>query len=190
MLLGVVIFSSLRFFFMPPVTATHFHANFALFIDGQQFDFSGDKYMEDVQGCKPDYLPLLPRERTHLHNNEGDAIHVHDRGVTWGHFMANVGFDFGKTYLVSDEGTLYVNGNKIIKFILNGKEVENPFNKLIESEDRLLISYGVETVEQAMNQFSTVASDAHEHNEHPDPGSCSGAIELDFWTKVRKAVWF
>jgi hypothetical protein len=190
-IVGVTFFTLVRIVFMPSVMATHFHANFAVFIDGKQFDFSADKYMEDVQGCKPDYIPLLPQERTHLHNNEGHVLHVHERGVTWGHFFANIGFDFGKTYLVTDEGTLYVNGNKTIKFILNGESVESPFNKLIGNEDQLLISYGVETVEGiSKTQFPSIANDAHEHNEHPDPGSCSGAIELDFWGKVKKAVWY
>lgn len=191
-LAAVILFVGIRLAFMPETTATHFHANFAMFLNGKRIDLSADKYMEDVAGCKPEYLDIQPEERTHMHNNDMNVVHVHDKGVTWGHFMANIGFAFGKNYLATDDERIYVNGQgRTIKFILNGEPVENPFNQLIKSEDRLLISFGYETIPQLMkDQYSVVASDAHEHNEHPDPGSCSGAIELGFWDKVKKAIWF
>lgn len=189
MLILVVV---LRFVFMPEQQVTHFHANYAMFLNGKRIELSDDKYMEDVAGCKPEYLDILPEERTHMHNNNMDVVHVHDKGVTWGHFMANIGFGFGNNYLAVDDGRIYVNGQgRTIKFILNGEQVENPYNQLIKSEDRLLISFGYETVPQLLqNQYSVVAADAHEHNEHPDPGSCSGDIELDFWSRLKKALWY
>jgi hypothetical protein len=45
-----------------------------------------------------------------------------------------------------DDGKVYANNEKdSLKFILNGQEVNNPFNKLIKSKDRLLINYGEES---------------------------------------------
>lgn len=189
-LIGVLAISLVRFFFMPQAEVTHFHANFAMFILGQRVDLSDDKYMEDVQGCKPEYIKITPEERTHMHENNHDVVHVHDDGVTWGHFMSNIGFAFGPTYLITDDQKIYRNtGSTTVKYVINGVQVDNPFNRLIESEDRLLISYGNESLDSIMNnQFSVVAADAHIHNEHPDPGSCSGAIELGFWEKLRKAI--
>lgn len=162
-----------------------------MFLNGKRIELSDDKYMEDVAGCKPEYLDILPEERTHMHNNNMDVVHVHDKGVTWGHFMANIGFGFGNNYLAVDDGRIYVNGQgRTIKFILNGEQVENPYNQLIKSEDRLLISFGYETPVQLNAQYEIVADNAHEHNEHPDPGSCSGDIELDFWSRLKKALWY
>jgi hypothetical protein len=163
-----------------------------MFINGQRVDLTDDKYMEDVQGCKPEYIKIKPEERTHMHENNHDVVHVHDDGVTWGHFMSNIGFAFGSNYFINDANQVYQNGpGQSVKYILNGIQVDNPFNKLIQSEDRLVISYGAESVEQVMeNQFSVVAADAHIHNEHPDPGSCSGAINLGFKDKLLKALWY
>jgi len=191
-LLGVTAVTLLRFFFMPGQEVTHFHANFALFILGQRVDLSDDKYMEDVQGCKPEYIKITPEERTHMHENNHDVVHVHDDGVTWGHFMSNIGFAFGPTYLITDDQKIYRNtGSTTVKYVINGVQVDNPFNKLIQSEDRLVISYGSESVEQVMNdQFSVVASDAHVHNEHPDPGSCSGEIQLGGWDRLKKSLLY
>jgi len=45
-------------------------------------------------------------------------------------------------------------------FILNGKEITNPFNRLIGSEDRLLISYSNESNTDAMSLFETVSDNA------------------------------
>lgn len=190
--IGILLWSALRFAFMPEKQVTHFHANFAMFINGTRVDLTDDQYMEDVQGCKPEYVKIQPEERTHLHNNNMDVVHVHDDGVTWGHFMSNIGFAFGNNYLATDKGIIYVNGQgRTVKYILNGEQVENPFNRLMASEDRLLISFGYETVPQLLQtQYSVVAADAHEHNEHPDPGSCSGAISLSFKEKAWKALWY
>lgn len=191
-LIGILALTVTRFLFMPMPEVTHFHANFAMFVDGQRIDLTDDKYMEDVQGCKADYVKITPEERTHMHENNHDVVHIHDDGVTWGHFMSNIGFAFGENYLIDDENMMYRNEpGKTMKFILNGTQVANPFNKLIGSEDRLLISFGSESLEEVMNaQFSVVASDAHEHNEHPDPGSCSGSLELGLKDRLWKALWY
>jgi hypothetical protein len=188
----LIIFIGARYAFMPKIVATHFHANFAIFIDGKRMDLSDKKYMEDVAGCRPDYLPMQPKERTHMHNGEDTVVHVHDDGVTWGHFFSNLGFAFGETYLVlDDEKGYFSKGGRNLKFILNGELAVNPFNQLIQSEDRLLISYGTESLEHVMQvQWPEVSETAREHNDHPDPGSCSGVISLSFLTRLKKAVWY
>ena len=181
-----------RLLFMPPNMATHYHANFAVFIEGSRLNLSDDEYMEDVEGCRPDYLALQPEERVHMHNNEDTVTHIHDDGVTWAHFFQNLGFSLSDVSLTTDSGAVYQNDrSRSLKFILNGEPVETIANQLIKSEDQLLISYGSETYEQLMEtQWNDVADSAHEHNEHPDPGSCSGNIDAGFWTKLRKAIWY
>lgn len=177
---------------MPETRATHFHANFAVFVEGERIDLSDKKFMEDVSGCRPDYLPMQPKERAHMHNGEDTVAHVHADGVTWGHFFANLGFTFGKSYLVLESGEMVrPTGTKTLKFILNGGLSDDPFNMLIATEDWLLISFGAESIDRVTrDQWLMIPSTAKEHNAHPDPGSCSGVIEMSFWGKVRKAVWY
>lgn len=57
-------------------------------------------------------------------------------------------------------------------FILNGKEVANPSNSLIRSEDRLLVVYGNESPENLQQEFDSVSRNAGEYNNKYDPGSC------------------
>jgi hypothetical protein len=158
-----------------PQVSTHYHANFAIFIDGERLDFSSDGYMEDLANCADDYKIQFAEDRAHLHENDSDVIHIHDDGVTWGHYLANLGFGFGDDYLVNDDKKLYqAQAGKSIKFVLNGKKSANLFNQLVGNEDRLLISFGSEDLETVLKeQYTQVANSAHEHNEKDDPGSCS-----------------
>lgn len=191
-IIGVVALALLRLAFMPSELATHYHSNFAVFINGERLDLSADKYMEDVEGCKPDYVAMQPEERVHMHNNEDVVAHVHDEGVTWGHFFSNIGFSLSDNALATDEGVEYRNrGNRTLKFIVNGEQVDSISNSLLGSEDQVLISYGTESLEKIIaEQVPQLADNAAWHNEHPDPGSCSGEIDAGFWAKVRRAVWY
>lgn len=189
--LGIIAFGAFRFLTLEVGQATHVHANFALFDEGQRVDLSGDEYMEDVQGCKPDYMGLQPEERVHMHNNNQNVVHLHDQGVTWGHFFANLGFTLGDQLIVTDDGIRYENTDTSrITYILNGKPIQSIANRLMGNTDQLLISYGSESVSEIIkNQFPVVEDSAKEHNEHPDPGSCSGEIEIGIWEKIKKALW-
>lgn len=152
--------------FIPP----HFHANFALYINGERFDFSPDAYMEDVAWCSLTGK-MYPEDRVHLHENNPDTIHIHDDGVSWGHFFANNNMAFWENFLKSDSWEIY---QWEMTYILNGISVKNPFNDLIKSEDRLLITYNTEWAEDL---FSEVSSNAPEYNEKYDPWSCGGTNE-------------
>ncbi len=187
---GAILLIGLRFVFMSSDHATHLHANFAVFLDGERLDLTDDRYMEDVEGCKPSFVALQPEERVHMHNNEDVVAHIHDEGVTWGHFFSNIGFTLSDSAFVNDEGVIYTqNGNKSLKFVLNGQQVDSVANRLMGTEDQLLISYGSESLDEILqSQFAQVEDNASYHNEHPDPGSCSGEIELDWWTKLKKAI--
>ncbi len=159
--------------YLPP----HYHANFALYIDGERYDFSWDEYMEDVEGCGLSDT-MYPEDRAHLHENNPDTIHVHARGVSWGHFFANNGFTFGQNFISLPSWEIRENTDiNAMHFFLNGKEVQNPFNRLIKSEDRLLITYGDETPDELANLYETVSTNAGEYNSKYDPGSCGGTNE-------------
>ena len=64
--IGAVGLALLRFLFVPLPEPVHYHANFAMFIDGARVDLTGDTYMEDVAACKVDPSKIFPEERTHL----------------------------------------------------------------------------------------------------------------------------
>lgn len=159
--------------FIPP----HFHANFAMYVNSERVDFTADTYSEDVAGCNLTGL-MYPADRVHLHENNQDTIHVHDDWVSWGHFFANNWFTFGSNYIALDDGRVLSNTDKTkMTFVLNWKVVENPFNRLIKSEDRLYINYGNEDEQTVIDASSFVSDNAWEYNAKYDPGSCGWTNE-------------
>lgn len=162
--------------YIPP----HFHANFAMYVNGERIDFSDAKYSEDIAGCSISWEPK-PEDRVHLHENNQDTIHIHDSWVSWGHFFANNNFAFWDEYLVLDSGVVYQNTeSSSVQYILNWKIIKNPFNKAISSQDRLLISYWELTDEELMQVYETVSDNAGEYNAKYDPGSCWWTNENGF----------
>jgi hypothetical protein len=190
-LLGMIGVGALRFVSQQPEHHVHFHANWAVFVDGERVDLTGARYMEDVYQCMADPTHQEPEQRVHMHEGNQDVIHVHASGVTWGHLLANLGFGVGDDYLYTDQARLESTPERTLKFILDGDEVESIRNLPIGDEDRLLISYGPEPLETVIQtQFPLVASNAGEYNERPDPASCSGAVEETLSDRLRRAFWF
>lgn len=190
---GVALLGLARLAAMPREhQAVHYHANWAIVIDGERLDLSGTRYMEDVAACSADPSHVRPEDRVHMHENDHDAVHVHAAGVTWGHLLANLGFGIGDDYLVTDGGVRLEGGpGRTIKFVLDGRQVPSIRNRPIRSEDRLLVSYGPETADEVIRtQFPQVASTAARLNTLPDPASCSGPAELTMGERLRRAFWF
>lgn len=190
--IGVIGFGAVRLAALPPEPHVHYHANWAVFVDGRRLDLRDERYMEDVAACKADAAKLQPEERVHLHNGDQDVVHVHAGGATWGHLLANLRFGVGDDYLLTDRGVRYAaTPERTLKFIVDGQEVSSIRNLLIEDRDRLLISYGPETAEEVVRtQFPQVASTAAEHNTRPDPATCSGSDHEGFGDRLRRAFWF
>lgn len=185
--IGVLALAAIRFAFVQPTPPTHYHANFAIFVDGRRLDLSADRYMEELSACRVKDTAISPTERVHLHSHNPDVVHVHQSGVTWGDLLANLGLGVGDRYLVTPDGVMLPPGNNsTLKFILNGRAEPSINNKLIRSRDRLLISYGPETeAEVTRSQFPLVASTAERYNQGKDPAGCSGAPVPTFWERVQ-----
>jgi hypothetical protein len=179
-------------------TSVHYHANFALYINGKQEKFEGPGYYQEVTACNAnDHNDV--KSHVHLHDNVSHAIHVHAAGRTWGDFFANLGYALGDTVL-SDGRTAYVDGQdgNRLSFMLNGNFETNIANKVINSEDRLLINYGSEAPTEAadstsqnrtlVDRYNAVAKDAHKFNATKDPGACSGGHEFGLSDRLKDAL--
>jgi len=188
-LIGVLALAAFRLAFVPPGQAVHHHANFAVFVEGERLDLSGNEFMAELAACGLPHEELLPLERVHLHDNVPDVAHVHHEGVTWGHLFANLEMGLGDGYLVTRDGRIHANGEGgTLKFILNGSPEPSVHNKLIRSEDLLLISYGPESIDGIVrDQLPEVPANAHVYNEVPDPEGCAGPDEPTFGERLRHA---
>lgn len=94
---------------------------------------------------------------------------------TWGHLFSNLMWNFGSGYLIDDFGKMYLpNATNHLYYFVNGKQELNPNNRIVESEDQLLVWYGTGTAEEvAKNIVPKVAKTAAEYNKKDDPASCS-----------------
>ena len=192
MVLGALALGIARLLALPPEHVTHYHANFAVFVDGQRLDLSADRFMEDVSKCKADPAQQDPPDRAHLHGRDHDVVHVHAPATSWANLFTNLHMALGDDWLVLPTGdALRPMEGRSLHFVLNGAPVDGVANRTIRSKDRLLVSYGAETPEQLVTtQFSAVKNDAGEFNEKPDPATCSGPQAATFGERLRRAFWF
>jgi len=186
-LLGAGLLIAIRFVIYKD-TSVHYHANFAVFIDGKRLELDNFAFYEEVQSCGGNDVDN-PRIRAHMHNQIDHVVHVHDDAVTWGHFFSNLGMTAGDTLFKTVDNT-YVEGvdNVEIRYLLNGKEVQTIANRTIESEDVLLISIGNPTDEMIQKEFSQITQDAAEYNEGADPSTCTGSKELSLLDRLKIAT--
>lgn len=107
----------------------HWHAKFALTINGDKFDFSRDKYQ------------VVARE-VHFEQNDGDTIHVHASGMTLGHVFKTLKFQLTADCLTLDSGERYCNGEgNELAFTANGQRVQDPAAYVIRDGDVLSLAY-------------------------------------------------
>jgi hypothetical protein len=175
--IGAVAILAVRFFtYNPPVV--HYHANFAVYVNGQREEFKSSKYYEEVAAVGCSLNPVdSPLERAHMHDEINDVVHVHGSLVTWGNFFENIGWGVGDNYLQTDTILLQADDTDKLTFILNGKTVDSIRGLIIGDEDRLLVSYGNEDNVRLQKQFDSVPSTAHEVDAAKDPASCSAGTK-------------
>lgn len=171
-------------------TSVHYHANFSLYVDGQQDTFQGPGYYEEVAACNTHNHDDLA-SRTHMHDSVNTVIHVHDHSVSWSDFFNNIGYTLGDKVIVTEKG-VYVDGEngKTLSFILNGKPVTSVANKVIESEDVLLINYGSDDLQTLQQRYDAIPKDAHKYNVTKDPSACQGGHTLTPLNRLKQAVGF
>lgn len=177
-LAGVAIVLGIRFATYQ-ADSVHYHANFAVYINGQRETFSNPiYYTETACGGSDSSEMMTPYARAHMHEKVNDVIHVEDEAVTWGQFFDNLGWAVGLNFVQTSEGTIYAeNGPNTLNIMLNGQDytgLSSIANMVIHDRDRLLVSYGDVNQRELQRQYKTVASTAAKYDTIQDPSSCSG----------------
>lgn len=167
----------------------HYHANFALYVEGERYEFDRFTYYQEVAACGGDGVDN-PRIRTHMHDEINHVVHVHDNGATWGHFFSNLGMTHGDTVFRIDQNVYTEDDATDIQFMLNGELVDTTANRTVGDEDVLLISIGNSDAEQLQQQYGQIQQDAAIYNETADPSACSGSAELTFTERLKQAIGF
>ena len=123
----------------------HIHAGFVVYNEGELVDFSADRYM-NFSTCGTNEEDLTPEqiqmEKGHLHDNDGDVVHVHREGGTWRDLFANIGYEI-------PEAPLPVT-------FLNGQSVPMLLDEEIEDLDTAVFIIGTsDNVEEMLNSAVT-----------------------------------
>ncbi len=165
----------------------HEHADWALVIRGQRFDFSDPAFVSTEDHT------LSPN--VHVHKPRFTVVHVHREGTTWDEFLRSLGFELtDPTMLAKPEQTalklpggevLRVTATETFKFYVNGVKVDGIAGLNIAALSRVLISYGPESEDEVLRQFAAVTDEAcipqgicvsrgNGNGEHGEPEPCSG----------------
>lgn len=179
--LGVLVILAIRFFTYKPVQV-HYHANFAVYINGQRQEFKGPQYYQEVAICSSTNDITLPQQRAHMHDNVNSVIHVHDHAVTWGQFFENLGWYVGPNFIQTDNGTMYTeNDSSKLHILINGQDYTDltPItNMVIKDQSRLLVSFGEISDSMLQKEYKSVPSTAAHYDATKDPASCSGSEKV------------
>jgi hypothetical protein len=152
----------------------HYHTDFAMYIDGQRYNFSQEKYMSTDNTSLSNFV--------HLHDLNGKVIHKHASGVTLGFFFETLGMKLNDTCLQLDDGTSFCNEeNKEWKMYVDGEHNDEFAEYDLQDEDRILLSYGEDSEEEIQKQIDAVSDEACIYSETcpergvpPEEATCVG----------------
>ncbi len=149
---------------VPNPDPNHTHADFAVWVDGNQVDFSGSEFMSgesDEEDSNHNRLsPYL-----HLHDGNGFVIHRHKPGLTLKDFLASIQLSFeGKCEIALDiDGTIC--GETPFRLFVNGTERTSfDLNYDFQDGDQLLITNASDDTELKM-ELSIMSDDACKYSQ-------------------------
>lgn len=180
-ILGVLLILGVRFATYQPEEEVHYHANFAVYINGQREEFASPAYYVDLEESCATNQQISPHERAHMHDNVNNVAHVEDEAVTWGHFFQNIGWAVDGQFIKTQDRLLLADEQNNVTFVLNGKKVDGVNRLVIGDEDKLLVDYGSTSEQDIQNQYKAIPASAHKYDITPDPASCgAGHTEPTF----------
>ncbi len=153
-LVGIVIFLSFENIPSSPLLGNvHHHADFKVYVYGEEINFSSHEYMSTNETKHSNFI--------HLHDLDGEVIHKHMTGISVGELFESIDLKFNSTCLELENQEKYCNiENNTLKFFVNRKEnsayEKYEFNDL----DQMLISFGNETDEGLQDQFNFITDKA------------------------------
>ena len=125
----------------------HTHADFKVYLEGEQFNFSQEKFFDEA----------LVSAFVHVHDMDGDVIHQHVPGITLGYFFNSLGMEFNSTCFVTDEGQQFCNsGSKTLKMYVNLQSNQEMGDYEFSDLDKILITFGNEIQDQIQEQMESV----------------------------------
>ena len=165
----------------PPVLGdTHAHADFKVYLNGYAINFSQQKYNSEEGRELSSFM--------HLHDGDGGIMHKHIGSGTLQLFFSSLNMSLDQNCFKLDNGTTYCNNeNKTLKMFVRHQNSDWQSNSdfgnyNFQDLDRILISYGSESLDELKKQMDSVSDRACIPSEKcpergapkDENGSCSG----------------
>lgn len=155
--------------------AYHAHFGLKVYLNGKAVDFSQKKYQSEEGNELNEWI--------HMHDGNGDIVHVHKEGTKLSDFFNSLKISFNNECVTMDTGEKYCTGNgKELKMYVNGKQNTEFENYAPQDLDRLLITYGSETGDALQKQIDSVSDEACIYSETcpergtPPTENCVGGL--------------
>ena len=179
---------SIRFLSETGSGGVHYHASFAVYIEGEKKLFEHPGHYVETSACGADFSEN-PLSRAHLHKPNPHVIHIHDKAVSWQHFFSNLGWGINNRWLTVGEDFYKNEEDRKLRFILNGRQVDYPTSKVINNGDALLVDYGSDPIEILHQRFIEIDREAaYKANLTNDPASCGGETDQGLFNRIIKAI--
>lgn len=156
----------------------HVHADFQMIINDKKIDLTQDKYQSIVGDIK--------HADIHLHDHQGNIIHRHADGVTFGDFLRSIGFELTENCLTMDTGEKYcTDENKALTLYVNGVAYSPIDSYIINDADQTLLYYGENNAEKIFEYLGSLTDEACIYSGTcpergtPPPEACGLTCEVD-----------
>jgi hypothetical protein len=184
LLVGALVVLGIRFITYKP-EQIHYHANFAVYLNGKREQFKSPMYYEEVSGSCALGKDIKPAQRVHLHDEVADVVHVHDHAVTWGDLFMNLHWAVGPDFIRTPDGIFVAADSKKITYVVNGQEIDDISTEIIKDEDRLLVDFGDTNKATIDKEFKSVPATAHKYDIGKDPAACLGNAAPTFTDRLK-----
>ncbi len=119
-------------------------AGFAIFTNGTFRIFSAKMYHN-------------LNKNVFIESSNPNIIYIQKENITWDNFFKTLPFKLSNDCLTTGTGETYCDGKSgTLKFYLNGVLQPDTLNKVINQNDKLLVSFGNETKQQINKQLETI----------------------------------
>ncbi len=148
----------------------HEHADIKIYLEGNLVDLSQKKYQSNEdQRLDPS---------VHLHDNNGDIVHAHEKGITLNRFFTSLDMQFTDVCFVLDTNEQYCSDeNNTLQLYVNGKEQRKMERYIFDDLDQILIFYGNKVgqlVESVTDRACIYSAQCPERGEAPEEGCVTG----------------
>jgi hypothetical protein len=156
----------------------HIHADMKVFLEGRPLNLSQERYMSFEGHTLSDVI--------HLHDMDGDVVHMHARGVTMSEFFSSLSMSLNSTCFGLDNRTAYCDSgaDSLRMFVMPAdgewSEVREPGDYVFSDLDRILITYGdaegglLDAEMSSVTDKACIQSEKCPERGKPTDASCAG----------------